>query len=159
MEIEYIDPETGKSVKSLISEPNADFFSQVSSFSLTEKGVKEKIDNLNISADAKALLFSLNKFTFAAGRTAIKIGKKIIDVVFSLIKNFPYLSFGVIFGILLGALIAAIPLIGAALGSLATTIALALGVALGGLEEFKSDDLKKRIDTFVKDLSPLRNQT
>ena len=159
MEIEYIDPVTGKSVKSLIGDLNADFFAQLSAFRLTEKNVKERIDNLNISADAKALLFSLNKITFSVGRAVIKIGKKIIDVIFSLIKNFPYLSFGVIFGLLLGALIAAIPLIGAALGSLATTIALALGVALGGLEEFKSDDLKKRIDNFVKDLSPLRNQT
>lgn len=159
MEIEYIDPVTGKSVKSLIGDPNADFFAQLTSFSMTEKNAKEKIDKLSISADAKKLLFSLNKITFSVGRAVIKIGKKIIDVIFSLMKNFPCLSFGMIFGLLLGALIAAIPLIGAALGSLATMIALALGVALGGLEEFKSDDLKERIDQFIKDLSPLRNQT
>lgn len=157
MDIEYIDVNTGKILKHKINDPNHDFFDFLASFDSTEAKTKNKIDSLNISADAKALLFSLNKFAFTAGKFVLKIGKKIIDVILSLLKHFPYLSFGVIFGLVLGALVAAIPLIGAALGSLATTIALALGVTLGGLKEFESNDLKNRIDEFIKELAPLRN--
>ncbi len=156
MEIEYVDQQTGKSSCATVKEISQDFIDLMSSFGLTDSKIKSKIESLNISADSKALLYSLNKFVFTAGKIVIKIGKKIIDVIFALLNNFPYLSFGVIFGLILGALIAAIPLIGAALGPLATSIAVALGVAFGSLEEFKSEDIKKRIDSFIKDLSPLQ---
>ncbi len=157
MDIEYVDVNTGKPIKHKINEPSRDFFDFIASFDSTEAQIKDRIDNLDISADNKAKLFSLIKFTFTAGKFVIKIGKKIIDVILSLLKNFPYLGFGVIFGLVLGSLVAAIPLIGAALGSLATTIAVALGVTFGGLKEFESDDIKDRIDRFVKELAPLRN--
>lgn len=157
MEIEYIDSNTGKVFKQQIDNPDQTFLDFLASFEFTEKQLQRKIDSLDISADKKAMLSSLNKFTFIAGRFVIKIGKKIIDVIFSLVKNFPYLGFGVIFGLVLGTLISAIPLIGAALGSLATTIAVALGVTFGCLEEYKSGDLRERIDSFVKDLSPLNS--
>lgn len=157
MDIEYIDANTGKALKRRINDPSRDFFDFLASFDSTEAQIKNKIDSLNISADAKALLFNLSKFVFTAGKFVLKIGKKIIDIILSLLKNFPYLSFGVIFGLVLGAAVAAIPLIGAALGSLATTIALALGVTLGGLKEFESEDLKSRIDGFIKELAPLRD--
>jgi hypothetical protein len=157
MDIEYIDSNTGKVFKQQIDDPDQSFWDFLASFECTEKQLQSKIDSLDISADKKAILSSLNKITFTAGRFVIKIGKKIIDVIFSLLKNFPYLGFGVIFGLVLGALISAIPLIGAALGAIATTITVALGVTLGGLEEYKSGDLRVRIDRFVKDLSPLNS--
>ena len=157
MDIEYIDFNSGKTKKHNIKEPDQGFFDFLESFASTEAQIRSKIDSLNISADAKALLYSLNKFTFTAGRHILKIGKKIIDFVLALLTNFPYLGFGLIFGLVLGALIAAIPLIGAALGSLATTIAVAIGATLGGIEEYKSGDLKTRIDNFMKSFAPLQN--
>jgi len=156
MEIEYIDQNSGKVNRATVKELDQDFIGLMSSFGLSDSKIKSKIDSLNISADSKVLLNSLNKFVFTAGKVVIKIGKKIIDVIFALLKNFPYLSFGVICGLVLGALISAIPLLGAALGALATSIAVALGFVFGGLEEFKSEDIKERIDSFIKDLSPLQ---
>ena len=86
----------------------------------------------------------------------LKIGRKIIDILFSLMRAFPNVTFGIIFGLVVGALIAAIPFIGAVLGGLATHIAVAFGVVLGAKADFESGGLGKRIEAVLAEFAPLR---
>lgn len=111
---------------------------------------------MNVSADTKALLYSFSKATIKTGRMIVKIGRKIVDVLLSIARQFPNLTFGVVFGLVVGLLVSAIPLIGAVLGSLALSISMALGVAMGGYQELQSGDLKNRLETVLAEFAPLR---
>lgn len=155
MDVEVVDLKTGKSFKATIAEPPASFYDFTSHCDLTAEQIKGTIDRLNVSADIKAMLYSFSSATLTVGRAIVKIGRKIIDMLFSLVNHFPALSFGVLFGLLVGALVASIPLLGALLGTLATTIGLALGVALGAKYELGTDDLGDRIKAFVQELRAL----
>lgn len=157
MDVNVNDVKSGKPFTTTISEPTASFFDFVGSFDLSDDRIQGLIDNINVSADTKALLYSFSKATITVGRTVVKIGRKILDFLFSLMKSFPNLTFGIAFGLVLGALIAAIPLIGAALGGLATVLALGFGVVLGGINELKQGDLGERVSDLLERLSPLAN--
>ncbi len=156
MEVTSIDHESGEQVFTTVPDPKPDFFTLFEKFDLSDEQVRHAIDRMNISADAKALLYSFSKTTIRAGKMILKIGRKIIDILFSLMKAFPNLTFGIIFGLVVGALISAIPLIGIALGGLATHIAVAFGVVLGAKADFESGGLGKRIEAVLAEFAPLR---
>lgn len=149
------DAKSGKPSTATASEPPPSFFDFVGSVELSDDLILSLIDNLNVSADTKALLYSFSKATITVGRAIVKIGRKILDFLFSLLKNFPHLTFGMAFGLVVGALIAAIPLIGTALGGTSTLLALGFGVVLGSMKELKQDDFGERVRDFLRRLSPL----
>lgn len=155
MDVNVIDAKSGKPFAASISEPPPSFFDFIGSFELSDDRIRSLIDNMNVSADTKALLYSFSKATITVGRKIIKIGRKILDFLFSLLKSFPNLTFGLAFGLVVGALVAAIPLIGAALGGFATVLALGFGVVLGGMNELKQGDLGERVSDLLDRLSPL----
>ena len=155
MDVNVNDAKSGKPFTATISEPPTSFFDFVGSFELSDDRIRSLIDNINVSADMKALLYSFSKATITVGRAIVKIGRKILDSLFSLLKSFPSLTFGMAFGLVVGALIAAIPLIGAVLGGPATILALGFGVVLGGMNELKQGDLGERVSDLLDRLSPL----
>jgi len=157
MDILTIDAKTGKEATMSIPDINSGFFAFANNFELNDEQVRSFIDRMKISADAKALLYQFSKATIRAGAAIIKIGRKIIDILFSTMNAFPNITFGVIFGLVVGALVASIPLIGAVLGSLATAIAVILGVVLGANEELKSGDLGERVKVILAEFSSLRS--
>jgi hypothetical protein len=156
MKVVSIDSKTGKEVITDIADPDPSFFSFIGGTELSDEEIRSKIDRMNVSADVKALLYSFSKATIKAGKVLLKIGRKIIDIIFSLIKAFPNITFGIIFGLVVGALITAIPVIGFVLGSLATSIAVAFGFIVGAKADFESGDIGARVDALVAEFSPLR---
>jgi hypothetical protein len=149
------DAKSGKPITESVSELPSSFFDFVGSFEFSDDRIRNLIDNINVSADTKALLYSFSKATITVGRAVVKIGKKILDFLFFLLKSFPSLTFGMVFGLVVGALIGAIPLIGVVLGAPATVLAVGLGVVLGGTNELKQGDLGERVREFLDRLSPL----
>ena len=156
MKVISIEPESGKEFSTTIPDPNPEFFTLLDELELSDEQVRSQVDHMNVSADVKALLYSFSKATIRAGKMILKIDRKIIDILFSLMKAFPNVTFGVIFGLVVGALIATIPFIGIALGGLATHIAVAFGVVLGAKADFESGGLSKRIDGVLAAFAPLR---
>lgn len=156
MKVVSIDPKTGKEVVAEIHDPSPGFFTFVSSVDLTDEKIRSHIDRMNVSADIKALLYSFSKATIKAGKIILKIGRKIIDILFALIRAFPNITFGIIFGLVVGALVASIPVIGVALGSLATTIAVAFGFVLGAKADLMAGDMGARIDAVLAQFAPLQ---
>ena len=151
IEVEFIDAETGKLASKKVGEPPMSFFDAVRSEQWTDRQIETFIDRLNISADAKANLASFAKVTLKVGRELVRIGRKIVDVLFSFLRNFPGIGFGVIFAVVITTLLSAIPLLGAILGPLASTLI----IAFGGYIDIKNPAFSARLDAFVEELRPL----
>lgn len=144
-------PETGEKL-------NSDFIKAMSEFEMSEDGVKKLIDALNVSADVKSLLFSFSKATIKVGKYVLKIGRKIIDFVCMLFKEYPSVTFGMIFGAIAGFLVASIPIIGTVLGPIFTPIAVALGLVTGMYNDIKDKNLARRVAEINASFSPLKAQ-
>ena len=156
MKIVSTDSKSGKEVVTDIADPNPSFFTFIQDINLTDAQVRVQIDAMSISADIKAMLYSFSKTTIKAGRVILKIGKKILDILFSLLRAFPNITFGIIFGLIVGALVASIPVLGVAIGSLATTIAVAFGFVMGAKGDLASGEMGKRVDIVLAQFAPLR---
>jgi hypothetical protein len=156
MKITVIDSKTGKEIQNEISDPNPSFFDFVNGIDLSDAEIKLKIDQMNVSADVKALLYSFSKATIRAGKAIVKVGRKIIDIIFAFTKAFPFITFGIIFGLVVGALITAIPLLGILLGSVVTKLAIIFGVVLGAKKEYETADFGMRIEELIAQFSPLK---
>jgi hypothetical protein len=104
----------------------------------------------------KALLSDITTITAKVAGKIISIGRKILTVVFDLIKLFPAITIGVIAALVLTAIISAIPLVGGVLAGALSSILLLLGIGKGALTDLSSPDLNERIQNFVNSLSALK---
>lgn len=156
MKITIIDTQTGKEIQNEIPEPRPEFFNFLRETNLNDDEICSKIDHMNVSADIKSLLHSFSKTTIRAGQAIINIGRKIIDIIFALMKAFPNITFGIIFGLVVGMLIAVIPLLGVLLGALVAKLAVLFGIILGAKAELESSDLGQRVATLISEFAPLR---
>lgn len=122
---------------------------------MSDEAIKRMIDKLNISADAKSLLYTLSKATIKVGEYIIKIGRKILDAVCYTFKEFPMATFGTVFGGIVGALITSIPFLGQILGPIVTPILMALGLVGGLVLDFQDKILERKIARKVAEFTPL----
>lgn len=101
----------------------------------------DRIDRMDASADAKALLRDLARITVRVGEIVVAIGRKVVDFAFELMKAFPNTVFGLIIGLIVAALVGSVPVLGALLAPLAV----AFGLAKGALEDVKNSGLRGRV--------------
>lgn len=158
MIIRGVNLETGEVFRANAKNFNSDLLKFLGDFEMSEEGIKRLIEGLDISADAKSLLFSFSKATILAGEYIIKIGRKIIDLVCVVYREFPSATFGVILGAIAGFLISSIPIIGAVLGPIFTPIAIAIGLIVGLVEDIKDDTLKRKVAEINKCFSFLKTE-
>ena len=123
---------------------------------LPNRKLKDLIERTNLSADMKALLTDIATITTKVAGKLISIGRKILTVVFDLIKLFPAITIGVIAALVLTSIIAAIPLIGGVLAGALSSILLLIGIGKGALTDLSSPALNERIQNFVNSLSALK---
>ncbi|WP_260292561.1 hypothetical protein [Sedimenticola hydrogenitrophicus] len=131
------------------------FIESMLKFDLPDNYVKKAIENLNVSADVKSMLYSFSKATLKVGEYILKIGRKIIDFVFQIYKEYPSATFGMIFGAIAGFLVSTIPIIGTLLGAFFTPIAIAIGLVGGIKEDLKDKALLRKIAEANAKFSPL----
>lgn len=155
MKVIGVVPNTGQEVKIEIENPEEGFFEAMRNFDMSDEAIKKSIDKLNISADAKSLLYTLSKATIKAGEYIIKIGRKILDAVCHVFNKFPMATFGIVFGGVAGALISSIPIIGQLLGPIVTPILSALGLVGGLFLDFQDKMLEREIARKVAEFTPL----
>ena len=111
------------------------------------------IESLSVSADAKALLVDLLRLATRVGQTILRLGRKIIDFVLTLVRAFPHMGFATLVALVVTALIAMVPFIGVALASVLGPLALAMGIVVGGVADFQSPDLDARVREFTSAFS------
>lgn len=138
-----------KTISSSTLVATTDLITFVNSAERTDAQILGRIDSLSLSADVKALLADLLKFGVKAGNAILRIGKKVLDFVLSLIQQFPKLGFAVILAAVLAALFSMVPVLGGLLSSVLTPLALALGVSWGALKEYETDDIADRVQEFA----------
>jgi hypothetical protein len=156
MIIQGTNLETGIEFKTVIEDLNQDFLASMNNFSLTDDEIRKSIDNLNVSADVKSLLFQFTKVTLKAGDFLLKIGRKIIEFVCLMYREYKNATFGMLFGAIVGLLLASIPVLGVILGPLFTPIAIGLGLVLGLNEDIKDKQLERKIAEINAKLAPLK---
>lgn len=156
MIIQGVNLETGQEFQTVAPEIDKSFLSSISDMSVSDEAIKKYIDNLNVSADVKSLLFQFTKITLKVGDFLLKIGRKIIEFVCLLYKEYKHATFGMLFGAIVGFLISSIPVLGVILGAVFTPIAIGLGLVLGLNEDIKDLQLERKIAAIVAKFDPLK---
>ena len=125
-----------------------DAIADFNTFEFTREQLRRQIDNLNVSADVKFRLHSIQEQTIeaitVAGKVVIRIGRKILDVVLWLVREFPHATFGVVFGLVVGHLISLVPIIGFLIGPLVTTVLTAFGFVQGMAQDLREKHIGRR---------------
>jgi len=156
MKITETNPETGAEFQAESNSITSEFIAAMSDFEMTDERIKKIIDNLDVSADVKSLLYAISKATIKVGEYVLKIGRKVIDFICSIFKEYRHATFGMIFGAIAGLLIATIPAIGWVLVPIVTPILMALGLVGGLNEDFKDKKLERKIAEMNARFSPLK---
>lgn len=155
MKVKGVSPDGKQSVEFESDAIDTDFINRMLSFELSGEDIRKRIDRLAVSADVKSLLYALAKASITVGQTVVRIGRKVIDFVCTLLKDFPKLTFFALLGAIAGFLVASIPIIGFVIGPILTPIAIALGAAFGVLEDLRDQSLRRKIAEFHAQFSPL----
>ena len=156
MKITAINPENGAEFQAESRSITSEFITMMADFEMTDEGIKRMIDTLDVSADVKSLLYTFSKATIKAGEYVLKVGRKIIDYVCIVFREFRNASFGMVFGAIAGLLISIIPVIGWMLGAIVTPILILLGMAGGLYEDLKDKQLERKITEITAKFTPLK---
>lgn len=147
--VNAVEPKSGKEAELEITTPVSDFLEAMRNLDLSDAAVKRMIDKLDISADAKSLLYTLSKTTIHVGEHVIKAGRKILDYACQLLKEFPNTAFGLVLGGIAGALFSAIPGLGQLLGPFISSILMLIGFLGGAFLDFQDKLLTRKIAASV----------
>ena len=159
MKIEAQDFDSGRKFMAEAPELDKDAINDFfDAFRLSEKDIKSWIDDLDVSADAKAILYKIGQTNIRGGRIVIKIGRKILEVVCFLLREFPKATFGLIFGAVVGFLVTSIPVIGFAIGPLFKALAMACGLVFGFIEDVNDMRMRRNIMEAMMSFETLRTK-
>jgi len=145
MLVEAVTDETGKIFSQEIPSVTSSVLEMIAELDFSDERIRDILDRLSISADAKSLLYAISKTTLRVGQTIVKIGRKIIDCIVRLIEEFPNAGLGIVIGGILGYLVSAIPVIGFLLGAVVTPLFAAIGFAGGAFLDVHDKLLARRI--------------
>ena len=151
MQIKGTNPDTGEEVIVEVEDLGKDDLSDLCSTRFSKRKISKQFNQLDISAGRKLLLDKMVTMTIEVGKTIVKIGQKILEVVISLIKAHPNIAIGLILGYFLGLLIASIPILGWVLGPIATPLLVALGAFYGLKTDFNNKAVKARMKEDVRE--------
>ncbi len=123
---------------------------------LSKQAIRERIESLAISADAKAILLDIAGTTIDVGGKLIQAGRKILSFVFAMVQRFPNTTFGALIGFVLTALVSTVPLLGPVLGALLGPLLIALGIGMGALADLNGNRaFVARVERLEKDFNAL----
>ena len=152
------DVETGEKVTVDISNQNYEELKTLAQDRVSDSKLQSYIDNLEMSADAKALISSILKTAVKVGDLIVRVGKRIVEIVVMIASKYPNATFGVILGLMVGMLVATIPILGAILGAFVTPIAIVFGLAQGYSEDLRDQGLNRKIAEASAMFSPLNGE-
>lgn len=121
----------------------------------SRRELHDRLDRLDMPADAKVAVAELINTTAMAGDRVIEIGRRIVAFAFELMRQFPHLTFCLIVALVLNALIAAVPLLGPLLSALLGPLLLVAGTGLGALMDLREGDMRHRIDLLTCELQAI----
>jgi len=155
MDAFILDKTSNERVAFAIPDITNDELSRMNDEMLTDSQLLQFLDNLEMSADAKALVAELRATTLKIGETAVRVGRRILEIALVIFNAYPRTAFGAVVGFILGILIGSIPVLGALLGPIATPLLVALGVAHGYSEDLKDIAVDRKIREALNVYDPL----
>ena len=156
MKTEAIDSDGNKITVEIEDDKVNRLYEEFKSRGRPKRELNRMIDNLEISADAKVLIKSIMDAVIKVGDVVLRIGKRIIEIVFGIVKRFPNATFGLVLGVVLSVLIASIPIIGAILGPLLSPVLIAFGLAAGFMKDMKESPIEQAAKDETSSLEPLK---
>lgn len=117
--------------------------------------LRDRIDRLNISADAKSLLMDVAAITLKIGEKILAFGRKLLEFVFGLAIRFKNVGFGILIALALSAVLTSIPLLGPAIAAILTPIMLAFGILRGAVQDFKDASVQSELDALSRRMAIL----
>lgn len=156
-QIEFIDASTGQlgQLPHSAEAPSPAQTETARTEQWTDRQIAAYIEQLNISADAKVQLGKLARVITDVSRKALRVGRRIVEVVLTVFRRFPGISLGVILSLVVTALLSSIPVLGSVLGPIVGPLVFALGSALGTYVDLRNPELSTRIDALVEELRPV----
>jgi hypothetical protein len=103
-----------------------------------------RLERMEMSADAKAILRDLASVTLEVGGKIVQAGRHILAFVLDIVRQFPNLTFGAIIAYVVSALVASVPLLGMVLGPLVGPLLFAFGITVGALADMRERELHVR---------------
>ena len=153
------DFNTGKTIEVEISDENFEALQTLAQDRVSDSKLQSYIDNLDLPADAKALIASILKTAVRVGEMVIRIGKKIMEIVIMIASKFPNATFGLVLGLIVGALVTSIPLIGGLLGAFVLPIAAAFGLVTGYMDDLSDQRLANKVAEALAMFQSLKSDT
>lgn len=114
------------------------------------------IDQLEVSADFKAVLRDLAKVTWTVGSTVVAIGRKILSVALEIVTTFPGILFGVVVASIVTLIVGTIPFVGPLLAAFVGPIMLATGLTMGALSDFRSSAWSTKVTALQEQLAAVK---
>ena len=160
MKVYATHPDTGETVVLDIPALTDDQIRNMAREYSTDQQLQSKLDNLPLSAEAKAFLAKFLKVTIKVGGVIIKLGKKLLEIVLFVVSKQKHLTFWTVFGAVVTFVVSMIPLIGPILAGFLGPIILLGGLAKGFYEQMKSSDpsVLDIIKNSTSDLQPLNTR-
>jgi uncharacterized protein YacL len=152
------DLASGEKIEVDIPDENLEELESLAKDRVSDAKLQGYIDNLDLSADAKALIASILEKAVKVGELVIRVGKRIVEIVILIASKFPNATFGLILGLLVGALVSSIPIIGGLLGAFVLPIAAAFGLATGYMNDFRDQNLSQKIAAASAMFNPLNGE-
>lgn len=159
MQIYAQDPESGRKFSGEASDLDENIIDGFfNSFNLSDEEIRSWIGRLDISADAKSVLYKIAKTTIRAGQFVIKVGRKILEIISFLLREYPNATLWLILGALVGTLVTSIPIIEIVIGPLFTTLTTVAGFAMGAWTDIKDKNMKRKMQEEIVKFEKLRTE-
>ncbi len=152
MQIELLHPKTNEVIKIETEDLSLEQIETLYKPSAPKSKILNAIDNLNLPAEAKAMLSTIADISIKVGQFALGIGQKILELIILFVKKYPNTAAGLVVGALIGLLIGSIPVIGWLLGWLIIPLTTAMGLAIGFWMDMEDKALKDKIGSAVEEM-------
>lgn len=137
---EIVHPDTGERYTVEIPNLTEQHLEQMKQEYATDVQIKDYLERLPVSAEIKALLFRIAKFTITVGNALVRFGKRLLEIAMLLVNKYPNAGLGLIMGALMASLMAAIPLLGPPLAAFLGPLLMLFGLTKGLWEDVKAKE-------------------
>lgn len=137
---ELVHPDTGDRYTVDIPTLTEQHLERMQQEHATDQQIKSYLEALPVSAEIKALLFRITKFTITIGNVILRLGKRLLEITILLVKKYPHAGIGVVLGALIASLIGAIPLLGPPLAAFLGPLLMLFGLAKGLWDDVKAEE-------------------
>lgn len=152
-----VDPKTGKTmIVEIENDKLAQLNDEFRAKEIPKRKLNRMIDNLALSADAKAFIASLLDKTLRVGRFVLKIGKWIVEIMFDIKNQYPKTTVGLVLGAIVSYLVSPIPILGWSLGPVVASILVFFGLKDDFMDRWRNQAIDRKIREAIRPFDVLK---